>query len=731
MFFRYIIIILFQAILYPISAQLDNENIQIELNSEAADLIRNVFITGSCKNVDNMERSGSRESFGVFKNASDILGFSDGIILSTGDVRSAIGPNNSIATSTRFDLPSTDKDLVSIATDQLYDVTVLEFDFVPVGSQVNFQYVFASEEYCEFVGTEFNDVFGFFVSGPGINGPFADGAINVARLPVTGEEVSINNVNHGANQNSYVKNELTDDVAHCDIVYDPAQIETFEFDGFTVPLLARIPVIPCETYHIRLVIGDVGDAQLDSAVFLRSKSFDLGEIATIKASIPEQSDSIVYENCLDGQFIFTRPEGRSNNQPIEIGFKIDESSTATEGIDFATFSRNITIPAGQDSVILDITTLDDGQVENIEDLTLTLLSTICECQEGGSATLRISDASDPVISFDTIVACVGQPFSISPSVSNGVAPYQYRWQDNSSDSSLKFTILEPTGYSITVTDLCGKQADFSGQIGIQGTPSAELSGVIDYCQGLDDRTLPITFNGQPPWSFSYRVDNNNPITISDIINSDFELPISEAGNYELVAFSDAACIGEASGMGSVIDLNIDVGIEVVPLSCPDEEDAQIILDVQGSPPYDINWTPSVNNNLNPTNLPAGNYELFIKDAQDCEYIRTFNITGPIPLPKECERMEIYIPNVFTPDGDGDNDLFEIFLSEKTTITQITTVEIYDRWGNLVYLSENQLPAWDGTYNGIELSPALFVYKVQLEFDNGESQLLTGGIQLIK
>jgi len=76
------------------------------------------------------------------------------------------------------------------------------------------------------------------------------------------------------------------------LVFNPSHINTIEFDGFTIPLVARIPVIPCETYHIRLVVGDVGDDKLDSAVFLRSKSFDLGEVATIKAEIPNRMDSV-------------------------------------------------------------------------------------------------------------------------------------------------------------------------------------------------------------------------------------------------------------------------------------------------------------------------------------------------------------------------------------------------------------------------------------------------------
>jgi len=358
---RYLLLLLFQFSLYPLLAQVVGDVLKTEVNN---------FITGTCKNVSNIESSGEPESFGVFHKGENIIGFADGIILSTGDARAAEGPNNFVDTSTQFNKASSDKDLEDIATDSLFDITVLEFDFIPVESEVIFQYVFASEEYCEFVGTNFNDVFGFFVSGPGINGPFSDGAINVARLPNSDEFVSINNVNHATNQTIYVKNELRDDVGSCDIVFNPGHIFTIEYDGFTIPLLARIPVIPCETYHIRLVVGDVGDDKLDSAVFLQAKSFDLGELATVKTVIPNRIDTVAYENCLDGQFVFTRPSGNFNLRPLVVNFEIDESSTALEDIDFSSIPRTITIPSGQDTVALSIPTLIDEQVENIESLTL-------------------------------------------------------------------------------------------------------------------------------------------------------------------------------------------------------------------------------------------------------------------------------------------------------------------------------------------------------------------------
>lgn len=730
---RYLFLLFLILSFHSLFAQYDGGSIQTEINSDAINLVRDVFIKGTCKNISNIESSGETESFGVFENGGDIIGFTDGIILSTGDIRDAIGPNSFVETTTQFNQPSQDKDLIEIATNELFDVTVLEFDFIPVESEVTFQYVFASEEYCEFVGTDFNDVFGFFVSGPGIDGPFTDGAINVARLPDSEELVSINNVNHAKNQNFYVKNELRDDIDNCNLVFDPSHLFTIEYDGFTVPLVARIPVIPCETYHIRLVIGDVRDDQLDSAVFLRAKSFDLGQLATVKAVVPNRTDTIAFENCLDGEFVFTRPAGSFNLRPLELEFEIDESSTALEGIDFASIPRTVIIPEGQDTVALSIPTLNDEQTENLESLTLNLNYTLtCDCQEGSSATLKFEDTKPPAILFEPIFACIDQSFIIVPQIEDGVPPFSYRWENNSTGSSLRTSILTPRNYSLTISDFCNNQTTDSVQVNIQEVPSAALSGDIDYCVGLDGITLPVNYNGYPPWSFTYQIDNALPVTIDSIFENGFNLPISEPGNYQLIEFRDAACNGNASGTGLVNDLKIELEVETTPPSCPDAEDGQIQLTILAvSPPYEINWSPTVNDLMNPTNLSVGVYNLMILDAQNCVFVDSIFIENPTLIATECANSAVYIPNVFSPNGDGINDYFEIFFAEQTTVQKVLKVEIMDRWGNLVYLLEGEMPKWDGRFRGKMVNPTVFLYKIQLELNDGGTELLQGSFSLIK
>ena len=110
---------------------------------------------------------------------------------------------------------SSDVDLVKLATGPVFDVVGIEFDFVPLDSFVNFRYVFASDEYCEYVGEKFNDVFGFFVSGPGINGSFNNKGQNVALVPGSNAFVSINTINSSQNALFYSDNMHPEDAARC------------------------------------------------------------------------------------------------------------------------------------------------------------------------------------------------------------------------------------------------------------------------------------------------------------------------------------------------------------------------------------------------------------------------------------------------------------------------------------------------------------------------------------
>ena len=235
-------------------------NLATHNDFSANTLVRDVFASGACETISQISRIGSQHGVGYFENGADIIGLDRGIILSTGPTNVAPGPNSDNDVSGTFNDQSGDSDLSLLATGQVHDAVGIEFDFSPLDSFVTFRYVFASEEYCEFVGSDYNDVFGFFIRGPGINGGFTGGAENVALIPGSSDFVSINTVNHQQNQAFYVHNELPEDIEDCNLGnINTPHMNGIEYDGFTTVLTAVLKLRPCETYHIRLVVGDVGD----------------------------------------------------------------------------------------------------------------------------------------------------------------------------------------------------------------------------------------------------------------------------------------------------------------------------------------------------------------------------------------------------------------------------------------------------------------------------------------
>jgi PKD repeat protein len=229
-------------------------------------LVRNVLLESGVT-VSNVRFNGSSDiincnSIGYFEtgNSPTNLGIEAGLILATGGVSVAVGPNDredKIVRTTCDQYIDETLEAISYAPDSVFDMAVLEFDFVPWDKEVSFNYVFASEEYLEWVGSYYNDVFGFFVTGINPDGGYYDNQ-NMALIPGTDETVSINSVYTQHNSEYFVNN---------------AGGQTIQFDGFTTVLTVSFKVNPFSEYHIKMGICDVGDPDWDSGVFLEAHSF--------------------------------------------------------------------------------------------------------------------------------------------------------------------------------------------------------------------------------------------------------------------------------------------------------------------------------------------------------------------------------------------------------------------------------------------------------------------------
>ncbi len=215
--------------------------------------ISNATFNGSAATIS----SNQVGSFTAAGAAITQLGFTGGIILASGTAVTAIGPNSSTGAGSTTGTGS-DPDLYSLSSYTIYDKAVLEFDFVPISDTVRFRYVFGSEEFDTYCNSSYNDVFGFFISGPGISGPFSNNAQNIALMPGSSNYVTINNVcNCSGGACSW---------------WNSGGIY-YQYNRLTHVLTAMCVVQPCQQYHIKLAVGDAGDGILDSGVFLEANSF--------------------------------------------------------------------------------------------------------------------------------------------------------------------------------------------------------------------------------------------------------------------------------------------------------------------------------------------------------------------------------------------------------------------------------------------------------------------------
>ena len=595
-------------------------------------LVEDFFIGGDCYDVSGVTYTGHSRSKGTFSNGQTNIGISDGVILGSGHITNAVGPNTMSNATTQL-YTSGDSDLAILANSApVYDASVIEFDFVPTTDTIRFKYVFASEEYCDYSNSNYNDVFGFFLSGPGIAGTFSNGAINIAKLP-SGQDVTINNVNHVNNPQYYVSNttDATNTGLRCignPLGTDPG-ISELQYDAYTVELEAIAVVQPCQTYHIKLAVADVYDRKFDSAVFLKSNSFLSGEqvIATVENA--DTGDQSAFEGCDVALYEFCRSVGADVTEDLEVIYSLNPSSTATAGVDFEFFPLSVTIPAGETCVSLPIQLLEDAIVEGTETIILDFDQS-CSCSlDALEFEIKDKTALNVVVNNEEI--CPGSSATLTADALGGTVDYSYLWSTGESTKSITVNPTVPTSYMVTVTDACGATEQKEAVITIADLPEASLSGSGSICSDQSNTVdLTIEFSGVGPWTLVYTKDGveQTPISTSDPA---YSISVNEAGLYSLVSVVEQGknCLGTVSGLVVVGETSIDLDLQTSNPSCFGSNSGTIQVAVAGgAAPYSYEWSdPTVSGNA-PINLAAGSYEVTITDEDGCQEVSSGTLVEP-------------------------------------------------------------------------------------------------------
>ncbi len=799
-------------------------------NVTAAQLVDKLVGTGVT--TLNPTLTCNNNAFGTFAGTSN-LGIDSGIVLTTGAARTNGGnigvnsPANMGMSNPAYSIAwgAGDTDLSTMlagsTTTSTNNACVLQFQFVPAGDTVKFDYVFGSEEYPEFACTQWNDVFGFLISGPGIvsNIPGLPTKRNIALVPgTTNIPVAINSINSGVGGGS---------VTTCSNQYagapftqyyvDNATGTTVVFDGFTTVLTAVQSVIPCDTYTLKLAVADVGDGSFNSGVFIKAGSLNsIGLVAGAQGMNVTASDTaFIVRGCPAAQVTIERQT--ASPTPLVVPYVLD--GTAINGVDYQFLSGTVTIPA--DSTIgrisvkgLPLTTTGANKIAIIKFLSpyscgpnaVVIDSAIVSIQDSILLTSSIADTS----------ICFGVQLDVNFVTDEIFGPLNFEWVPNTGVSnaqidyaSLSFPVAGDYEYQYKVRIP-------SQDTNCRASTATLLINVQDIKVNIGNDTAICSYDQLQMFAEAFPQDTGGSyqytwLPADRFNNASLVAPVILAGgsSTDIVAIlrTDIGCIGR-----DTMTLTVNPGefVSVAPSDtaiCPGGEVVPVISStLEGTPllpDYEYYWTPEIAlNGGNPTApnqrfSPASNtlYRLVVKNQFGCfdtsfvdvtvhpnavvnvpdsvvmwlgesyqltpttnavrfswfpvSGISNPSIANPVFAPEVNTRyfytattdygcsvsdsMDVLVrqegvidmPNAFNPNNATFRPVFRGNFS-------LEAFEVYDRWGGMVYSSNNINNGWDGTIKGNAAPLGVYVYTIKLiNNTTGSRSQKSGNVTLLR
>ena len=674
-------------------------------NNNPTHLIQNV-LTGSGVAVSNITFTGNNQQIGYFSNGTSI-GMQEGIVMTSGYALGAdLGGNPAAGNFPGVSCPNVPNticnDLYVVANSvppligqgfsvsSINDACILEFDFVPESDTLTFNYCFGSEEYLTWVNSSYNDVFGFFISGPGITGPyssppgFPNGSQNIAIVPNSNPAlpITISSINPGINSQYYNSGNVT-----------------ISYNGYTDVFTAMAIVQPCETYHIRLAIADGSDYYLDSGVFLEANSFSSPSVSVGAYGVSIGVDtltipcngtidletqisgnySILWNNgssantitVSQGQYYFTATNGScvlySDTITVTEQSQFNTSYTVNNVSCYGNSDGSIDLSVSGGISPYNYSWIDSvsGSVFYVEDLSnITSGDYWCLITDANGCSpnlinVVVNQQDSISINLSKVdVSCNGgADGSISLNATGGNPPLSFNWSGPNGFSSNNDTLfgLEAGIYYLTINDV-NSCPPINNQISL--SEPAQISATYSYtdisCFGANDGFIDLTIlGGTSPYSIVWQGPNgfySNSEDINNLMPGLYQLSIIDA-NYCLLSSNIQVLINEPP--------DIIYSHSKINVSCYGEDDGSIDLSLNGGVGFlNVLWTYPSGLQVNSedlSGLSSGNYSLSIVDANGCS---PFTLPSPIFIsePPEIQVSAVIQNEQCYGDGTGTIDI---------------------------------------------------------------------------
>lgn len=632
-----------------------SQNITVNETFTPQQLIENILVNSGCVSVSNFSASGGNFgtgelSYGYFNSNGSGFPFSEGIILSTGKLNSAVGPNSNFSDDGTGIGWTGDNDLnLALGLSNTFNASVLEFDFIPNANNISFEYIFSSEQYLLNPSSgqcNFTDGFAFLLKEAS-----ATTYQNLALIPGTSTPVRVNTV-RGSGTICPPANETYFDA------FNTGSYPT-SYDGQTKILTAQSVVTPGTLYHIKLVIADEGNARFDSGIFLRAGSFisekDLGTDRLIATGNPLCNG--------DNLILNASQAGATNYQWYQDGN-----------------------PVGTNSPTYNVTTPGTYDVEISINTSCTLTGSI-------------------VIEYAPNLVVIDDEFEVCDTDMDGKASFDLATIQTEIFSSL------PTGFTIgwfdSTTSTTPLPSNYTNTTPFEQIIYARITNIPN-CYGNIPITLNVNIFSEIITDETIGICNSTPTNISapsgyssyswntSPIQTSPSITVSNAGTYTVTITNAEGCVKTKTFTVVNSEIATITNIDVNDFN----EDLTATITVTGNGNYEysldgITFQSSPVFNL----LEAGEYTIYVNDKNNCGVVlETF--------------FALSYPKFFTPNGDNYNDIWQIKNLEKKGLEN-SKIYIFDRFGKLLKQIKPGEIGWNGTYNGNQLSSSDYWFVLEL------------------
>lgn len=336
--------------------------------------------------------------------------------------------------------------------------------------------------------------------------------------------------------------------------------------------------------------------------------------------------------------------------------------------------------------------------------------------EAASNTITVTNQAGFTTSIQKIdPTCQNPTGSISITTTGGTAPFSYQW--NSGQTSATINNINAGTYEVLITDQAGCQKTETIVVNPFTPIIATVETVAANCAQADGQVRVSIEQGNGPFTYSYTPNVGNQSSLNTLI----------AGTYSVTITNNEGCT-TTKDFSIFQNTNLTVDLTTNHPVIQDDQSATIFSQITpNNLNYTYNWSPTESINCSTCD------EVIATPSQTTDYI--LNVTTPegcsgsdtirIAIKKECG--DVFVPNQFSPNNDGNNDFFTIY---GNCIVK-GKISIFNRWGELIFYTDDIQVGWDGNHNQKEVNTGVYIYRIDAAFEDETFQHFNGAVTLVR